>query len=333
MKKVSQIPMPWELAGADPKTPVLLALSGGADSRFLLDRLAKGSRRYGFSLLLAHVNHGIRGANADRDAEFCRALAEQYDLPIEVLSVNVPSLAKAHGRGIEEEAREVRYAFFEKLMREKSIPLLATAHQADDLLETMLFRIARGTGTAGLCSILPARPFANGSVTRPLLGLSAAEIRKACRAEGLDFTEDETNADPTYARNLIRAQVIPALEKLYAAPQKQAAKLAERVRLDEDYFAGQVAAFWQANTQKELSCGALAKLHPAIPKSGIFRPLRPSISPQARSSIAESAVTPFFARKSVKTRVRIAGWSFASAPQESSFWVFACQNAATCPAK
>lgn len=264
MKKVSQIPMPWELAGADPKTPVLLALSGGADSRFLLDRLAKGSRRYGFSLLLAHVNHGIRGANADRDAEFCRALAEQYDLPIEVFSADVPALAKAHGRGIEEEAREVRYAFFEKLMREKSIPLLATAHQADDLLETMLFRIARGTGTAGLCSILPARPFANGSVTRPLLGLSAAEIRKACRAEGLDFTEDETNADPTYARNLIRAQVIPALEKLYAAPQKQAAKLAERVRLDEDYFAGQVKAVWQEEFRGGLPCAFLAALHPAL---------------------------------------------------------------------
>ena len=190
--------MPWELAGADPKTPVLLALSGGADSRLLLDRLAKGSKRWGFPLLLAHVHHGIRGESADRDADFCRALAEQYGLPIEVLFSNVPALAKAHGRGIEEEAREVRYAFFEELMRARNIPLLATAHQADDLLETMLFRIARGTGTAGLCAILPARRFANGFVTRPLLGLSAKEVRGACRAEGLKFTEDETNADPAY---------------------------------------------------------------------------------------------------------------------------------------
>ncbi len=264
MKKAVPIPMPWELAGLEPQTPVLLALSGGADSRFLLDRLAEGSKKYGFPLLLAHVNHGIRGASAGRDEAFCRALAEQYGLPIEVLTVNVPALAKSNGRGIEEEARAARYAFFEKLMRAQNIPLLATAHQADDLLETMLFRIVRGTGTAGLCAILPARRFANGFVTRPLLNLSAAEIRAACKKEGLEFVEDETNADPTYARNLIRAQVIPALEKLYAEPQKQAAKLAGRVRQDEDYFAGQVAAFWQANPQKELSCAALAKLHPAI---------------------------------------------------------------------
>lgn len=264
MKKTSPIPMPWELAGADPKTPVLLALSGGADSRLLLDRLAKGSKRWGFPLLLAHVHHGIRGESADRDADFCRALAEQYGLPIEVLFSNVPALAKAHGRGIEEEAREVRYAFFEELMRARNIPLLATAHQADDLLETMLFRIARGTGTAGLCAILPARRFANGFVTRPLLGLSAKEVRGACRAEGLKFTEDETNADPAYARNLIRARVIPVLEKLYSDPQKQAVKLAERVRLDEDYFAGQVEALWQESFQKELPCALLAGLHPAL---------------------------------------------------------------------
>ncbi len=264
MKKQNGIPMPWELAGQAPETPVLLALSGGADSRFLLDRLAKGSRRDGFPVLLAHVHHGIRGKNADRDAEFCRALAKEYQLPIEVLREDVPALAKAHGRGIEEEAREVRYAFFEKLMRERNIPLLATAHQADDLLETMLFRIARGTGAAGLSSILPARPFGNGFVTRPLLGLSAAEIRTACKTEGLDFTEDETNTELTYARNLIRAQVIPALEKLYAAPQKQAAKLADRVRQDEDYFAGQVNAVWQESFQSGLPCNLLAGLHPAI---------------------------------------------------------------------
>lgn len=264
MKKQNGIPMPWELAGCDPKTPVLLALSGGADSRFLLDRLAKGSQRDGFSVLLAHVNHGIRGTNADRDETFCRALAKEYELPIEVLRADIPALAKANGRGIEEQAREVRYSFFECLMRERKIPLLATAHQADDLLETMLFRIARGTGAAGLSSILPVRPFGNGFVTRPLLNLSAAEIRAACKKEELEFVEDETNADPTYARNRIRAQVIPALEKLYAEPQKQAAKLAARVRQDEDFFAGQVNAVWQESFSKKLPCEVFTKLHPAL---------------------------------------------------------------------
>lgn len=265
MKRQQHLPpMPWELAGFAPQTPVLLALSGGADSRFLLDRLAKGSLRDGFPLLLAHVNHGIRGESADRDEDFCRTLAARYGLPIQVLHANVPALAKANGKGIEEEAREVRYRFFETLMREQNIPLLATAHQADDLMETMLFRIARGTGAGGLCSILPVRPFANGFVTRPLLKLTAREIRNACKREGLDYVEDETNAEQIYARNLIRGKVIPALEQLYQAPQKQAAKLAERLRQDEDYFAGAVNAVWQKSYQNQLPCAVVAELHPSI---------------------------------------------------------------------
>ena len=313
MKKRAVLPMPWELAGLDPKAPVLLALSGGADSRFLLDRLAEGSKRYGFLLLLAHVHHGIRGEQADRDTRFCRALAEQYGLPIEVLFADVPALAKAHGRGIEEEAREVRYAFFEKLMRERNIPLLATAHQADDLLETMLFRIARGTGAAGLCSILPARPFANGFLTRPLLKFSAAEIRAACKKEGLDFVEDETNADPSYARNLIRAQVIPALEKLYAEPQKQAVKLAERLRTDESYFAGQVEAFWLANPQKELSCATLADLHPAI-RSRVLTDFLAKNGVTADSAMLERA------------EELIDGRNGRRVPLVGSLWLFKRQN-------
>lgn len=259
-----RIPMPWELAGCDPKTPVLLALSGGADSRFLLDRLAKGAVRDGFPLLLAHVHHGIRGETADRDRDFCRALAGAYGLPIEILQVDVPALAKASGRGLEEEARTARYAFFGSLMRERKIPLLATAHQADDLLETMLFRIARGTGGGGLCAIQSARKIPEGWIVRPLLELTAAEIRRACRREGLDFVEDETNADSTYARNRIRKEAIPALEALYPAPQKQAVRLAERLGNDEDYFRTVVDRFFGEHPGPELSCPVLQELHPAI---------------------------------------------------------------------
>ena len=167
--------MPWELADVSPQTPVLLALSGGADSRFLLHVLSKGAERDGFPILLAHVHHGIRGETADRDCEFCLSLAARYGLPIEVLRADVPTLAREHGRGLEEEARAVRYEFFGRLMRERGIHLLATAHQADDLLETMLFRMARGTGGGGLCAIPRVRKFGEGWLTRPLLELTAAE--------------------------------------------------------------------------------------------------------------------------------------------------------------
>ena len=120
---------PAALAGVEPDIPVLLALSGGADSRALLDLLAEASRRDGFPLLLAHVNHGIRGEDAIRDREFCRSLAEQYGLQIAVLDADVPALAAERGQGIEETARAVRYEFFERLMRERSIPLLATLNE------------------------------------------------------------------------------------------------------------------------------------------------------------------------------------------------------------
>ncbi len=261
--------MPWELAGKDPGTPVLLALSGGADSRFLLEVLAKGAQRDGFPILLAHVHHGIRKETADRDCAFCRELAGEYRLPIEVLRADVPQLARESGKGLEEEAREVRYAFFDRLMRERSIPLLVTAHQADDLLETMLFRLARGTGGAGLASIAETRPFSVGYLTRPLLHLTAAEIRRACLESGLRYVEDETNSDTSYARNRIRHEIVPALESLFPEPQLQAVRLSERLRTDESFFQEQVDLFFQNHSEDSLSCGDLNRLHPAI-RSRVF---------------------------------------------------------------
>lgn len=260
----AHVRMPWELAETAPQTPVLLALSGGADSRFLLHVLKKGAERDGFPILLAHVHHGIRGETADRDCEFCLSLAARYGLPIEVLRVDVPSLAREHGRGLEEEARAVRYEFFARLMRERGIPLLATAHQADDLLETMLFRMARGTGGGGLCAIPRVRNFGEGWLVRPLLDLTAAEIRAACRERELDFIEDETNSDRTYARNRIRGEVIPVLESLFPAPQRQAVRLSERLRADEDYFCGVADEFFSSHSERDLSCADLAALHPAV---------------------------------------------------------------------
>lgn len=262
--RLPEIPMPWELAGTDPGTPVLLALSGGADSRYLLEKLANGAKRDGFLLTLAHVHHGIRGETADRDRDFCVGLAREYGLRLEILTADVPALAAEHGTGIEEEARAVRYAFFEKLMRENAIPLLATAHQADDLLETLLFRIARGTDARGLDPIPPVRPFANGWLVRPLLSLSAAEIRERCRAEGLAYVTDETNDDATYARNRIRQEIIPVLESLFPEPQKRALRLAEAIRRDEAFLSGEAEKLRARFADGEIDCALLMSAPEAI---------------------------------------------------------------------
>lgn len=264
MRTDPRIPMPWELVGTDPAEPVLLALSGGADSRYLLECLARGAERDGFALFLAHVHHGIRGETADRDCDFCVGLAREYGLPIEVFRADVPALAKVHGRGIEEEARAVRYAFFERLMRERRIPLLATAHQADDLLETILFRIARGTDVRGLDPIPPVRRFGEGWLVRPLLELTAAEIRERCRVQGLEYVTDETNKDVSYARNRIRREVIPVLGSLFPEPQKRAERLTRSVRRDGAYLNAETEQFLREHPGDEPDCSALGDCPEAI---------------------------------------------------------------------
>ena len=225
---------PHTLAKRPADTPVLLALSGGADSRALLHMLAACAREQGFALTLAHVNHGIRGEEALRDRDFCIGLAKSYGLEICVLDANVPALAACHGTGLEEEARRVRYAYFEELMRERGIPLLVTAHHADDNLETVLFHLCRGTGLTGLCGISPARPFGTGTLTRPLLRMTHREILHYCSENALDYVTDSTNADTAYTRNRMRAEVTPILEDLFGTPQRRVADVTQTLREDAE---------------------------------------------------------------------------------------------------
>ena len=224
---------PSTLAGLDGEASVLLAFSGGADSRALLHLLAEDAREKGYKLLLAHVNHGIRGEEALSDRDFCRRLADAYRLEICILDVDVPALAAKNRRGLEEEAREVRYAFFARLMEERSIPLLATAHHADDNLETLLFRLSRGSAGQGLCGIAPKRAFGGGYLVRPLLGATRAEILSFCRENGLEYVTDSTNADTHYARNRLRAEVVPVLEELFPSVSHRTLALCEEIRQDE----------------------------------------------------------------------------------------------------
>ena len=235
---------PQALAGLPADTAVLLAFSGGADSRALLHILAEQARCHGFQLILSHVNHGIRGEEARRDRDFCQAIAARYGLELCLTELDVPALAAAHGRGLEEEARRVRYACFEQLMRERRIPILVTAHHADDHLETLLFRLCRGTGSRGLGGIAPVRRFFDDAwVVRPLLRVTHREIVAYCEAEGLEYVTDSTNADIAYARNRIRAEIVPVLESLFDDPQRRAVALSEDLRRDEAYLASLAQAF------------------------------------------------------------------------------------------
>lgn len=217
-------------------TPVLLALSGGADSRALLDMLVEYCQKHGAPLSVAHVNHMIRGKDAERDRDFCKALAKKYSLPFYLLEADIPKLAKEHGRGLEEEARKVRYEFFAKVMRENAISLLATAHNATDNAETVIFNITRGCGLKGLCGIPPVRDFEGGRIIRPILKISKDEILGYCQEKGLEYVTDTTNADVEYSRNRIRNNVLPELAKINENVISNIVRTSELVRADDGFI-------------------------------------------------------------------------------------------------
>ena len=221
-----------ELSGLPADTPILVAFSGGADSSALLHMLAHEAKETGAVVFAAHVNHGIRGEEADRDEEFCRQTADALGVRLFVLHADVPNEARATGESIETAARRIRYDYFNRLMLDQNIPLLATAHNANDNLETMLFHLTRGSGLSGLCGIPISRVCAGGCIVRPLLGMTRAEILSYCNTHEISYVNDSTNVNTEYTRNRIRSEVIPALTAIHPSAVENSVRLAEHLRAD-----------------------------------------------------------------------------------------------------
>ncbi len=213
---------------------VIAGLSGGADSVFLLLLLDELRKTMGFSLTAVHVEHGIRGEESLRDAQFSRRLSESRGIPFVMYSADAPSRAKQRHLTLEEAARELRYECFRRALDECGADKVAVAHHADDLAETMLFHLARGTGIRGLSGIAPVLPFAASkpcAIIRPLLCVTRREIEEWLKKQGQSYCEDSTNSDLYYARNRIRTQILPEMRLLNARAaehmQRTAAELAE----------------------------------------------------------------------------------------------------------
>lgn len=223
---------PALLSGMSEDTPILVGLSGGADSSALLHMLSVYREQSGAKIYAAHVNHGIRGAEADRDEEFCREYADSLGVEIFVLRADVPALAKERGESVETAARDLRYSYFEQIMRENNIPILATAHNANDNLETVIFNIARGSGLSGVCGIPECRRTDHGIVIRPILSMEKREIIEYCRDNAISFVTDSTNIDTDYTRNLIRAEIIPVIQRINSGAVKNAIRMSESLRED-----------------------------------------------------------------------------------------------------
>lgn len=247
MKDKKQLPAsyrsPFALSGLPCDVPVAVALSGGADSVALLHMLLQeGAPR----VSAIHVHHGIRGAEADRDEAFCRALTARLGVPLTVVHVDVPRLAAERGLGLESAAREARYLAFAEYLNKESIPLLVTAHHADDQLETMLQHLLRGSGLRGLCGIPACRALDGALVARPLLLLSKAQILAYCEENALAFVTDTSNAEPCCPRNRLRATVLPVLAELWPEGSESAARCAALLAADEAYLSGEAKRFLDA---------------------------------------------------------------------------------------
>lgn len=209
---------------------VVVGLSGGADSVTLTHFLFQHREKYGFRLTAAHVNHGLRGEEADSDERFVRSFCEKHRINLQVLHVDVRSLAREKSQGLEECGREVRYSFFRRLCGENG--RIATAHTLSDNAETVLMNLAKGAGTKGLCGIPPVR----GNIVRPLIGITRTEVEKYCSSYGLEYVIDSTNLTADCARNQIRLEAVPVLKEINPAFESSILRTTRILRCDEDYF-------------------------------------------------------------------------------------------------
>ena len=216
---------------------VLCALSGGADSMCLLHLLTQLGREEGFHVYAAHYNHHLRGEESERDAAFVAQWCEQHHIPCTIGEGDVAGQAAQLGQGIEETARHMRYAFLEDTARRLGCSRIATAHNADDNLETLLLHLTRGAGLHGLAGIPPRR----GAIVRPLLTTSREEIGAYLERHGIAHVEDSTNTDEGYARNKLRSQVVPVLRQLNPRVIERSAETMAYLRADNDFLNAQAA--------------------------------------------------------------------------------------------
>lgn len=223
-----------------PGTGVLCALSGGADSMYLLCRLLEGREQYGWTVSAAHFNHGLR-PTAQRDEEFVRHWCGKQNIQLFCLRENVEEYAAQNKLSVEEAGRVLRYRFLESTAWEQGDSehpiLVATGHHAGDNAETVLMNLIRGCGLHGLTGI----PERRGNLVRPMLAVTRREIEDYLEEHSVPHVEDETNADPAFTRNRVRLQLLPLLEELNPRAAEHICAAAARLREDEEELSRQAA--------------------------------------------------------------------------------------------
>ena len=258
---MTEIALSRELLPAGSR--VLCAVSGGADSVCLLHLVrALGD----VECLCAHYDHGLRGEASREDAAFVETLCRAWGIPFYTETGNAASYAGETGQSLETAARELRYAFLRRTAARCGADRIATGHNRDDNAETILFRMARGTGLRGLCGI----PAEREGIVRPLLAVSREEIRSYLAERSIPWREDETNAEDAAARNRVRHHVLPALEDVHPGAAANIARMAENLREDEEALTALAAEKLSLWGGERLPAAELL----ALPRSLAVRALR-----------------------------------------------------------
>lgn len=222
------------LAGGET---VVVGVSGGVDSMTLLHLLNRFIKQSTGKVVLAHLHHGLRGNEADRDEAFLKNVAKKMNISIFSKRMDIKKMATAKKLNIHDAARKVRYDFFEDVLREVEGDRIAVGHNADDQAETIMMRIIRGTGIKGLSAIPPER----GAIIRPLIDLTREQITSYAVEHGIEYVEDSSNRDTKYMRNSLRHELMPILKKYNPAVCRELNFLSSLAR-DVDCFISREAA-------------------------------------------------------------------------------------------
>lgn len=209
---------------------VVVAVSGGADSVALLDILVSLADLR-LRLVVAHLNHTLRGDESDADEEFVRQRAIHYGLPAEISRVDVKGLSRQKKLSLEEAGRVARYDFLAAVARNYGSAAIGLAHHADDQAETVLLRLLRGAGASGLCAMSPK---SGANLVRPLLAVKRQEIEVYLRERGISYRHDSTNSDREFLRNRVRHELLPYLETYNPAVRERLVATAQALARDEE---------------------------------------------------------------------------------------------------
>lgn len=226
---------------------VVVAVSGGADSVALLDILNSLAEER-LQLVVAHLNHQLRGEESDGDEAFVASLAQRYELPFVSQRSDVAALAKDARLSLEDAGRRARYGFLAETAEKHGASSIAVAHHLDDQAETVLMRLLRGAGGSGLSAMASV---SGGMSKRPLLPIGREELEQYLKGRGLSWRTDSTNADTAYLRNSIRHELIPLLRRYNPRVSQRLAATAETLSLDEELLEQLTAAAWQRVARRD----------------------------------------------------------------------------------